>query len=420
MNQELSYQIYGLSHVVNIFKLRSNIGTGGDNETCREYTQMRPDVLEQQRALDMGELEYVIKNTTRLNIPIRLNPKTATLLDIGIWAYFEKRLSISTIEKRLRYLRFMMNHVVPIDIQNPTYENFRNHMVYREVVENAGPNALIHEWKAYKMVLEAFGIPAFPYKPPYAPKHRRMELPYPNTVRQFFSYRYGKKDSYENALYQYLFYHSFLVGWRTPSEIIELTVDDIHFESGDRGYLTITETKKHKRKRTIIPENHILSSRSHKSFRNWLDIWRPKVENQHSGNALYLQPDGKPFTVRHLGHKLSVHGKKIWPHFRPYDLRHWCAVARLIETKITGGKYDIWFVKNWLGHEDLKTTEGYIHFADLYYRQYPYSWLKHALRPSYRGGKHEPLQSKGWGRNQRFSASLPEISPYGLSGPAEI
>jgi len=120
---------------------------------------------------------------------------------------------------------------------------------------------------------------------------------------------------------------------------------------------------------------------------------------------------------------MSEYGRRIWEPFRPYDVRHWCAVARLIETKVTSGRYDTWFVKNWLGHEDLKTTEGYIHFADLYYRQYPYSWLKHALRPhksvAYRGGKHEALQSKGSGRNRRFLASLPEITPYNMDGPAE-
>jgi len=396
---------------------------GGDRKEWNGENQvLKPTMLNELK--EMGELEYVIKNTTRLNIPVKLNPKTATLLDIGIWAYFEKRLSISTIEKRLRYLRFMMNHVVPVNLQNPTYENFRNHMVYREVVENAGPNALIHEWKAYKMALESFGIPAFPYKPPSEPKHRRMEIPYPDIVRQFFNYGYSRKDSYENALYQYLFYHSFLIGWRTPSEIIELTVDDIHFEGEDRGYITITETKKHRRKRTVLPESFILTSKSHKSFRNWLDIWRPKVENQYSGNALYLRPDGKPFTINHLRRKMSEYGRRIWEPFRPYDVRHWCAVARLIETKVTSGRYDTWFVKNWLGHEDLKTTEGYIHFADLYYRQYPYSWLKHALRPhksvTYRGGKHEALQSKGSGRNRRFLASLPEITPYDIDGPAEI
>ena len=35
-------------------------------------------------------------------------------------------------------------------------------------------------------------------------------------------------------------------------------------------------------------------------MKNWIDTWRPKVENQYSGDALYLQHDGKPFTAQLL------------------------------------------------------------------------------------------------------------------------
>ena len=77
-------------------------------------------------------------------------------------------------------------------------------------------------------------------------------------------------------------------------------------------------------------------------------------------------------------------------------------------------------VKNWLGHEELKTTENYIHYAEMYYNQYKHSWIHHALRSHKNGGgKHEGLQSKAWGRNQGFLATLPGFSPYGQSGPAE-
>jgi len=327
----------------------------------------------------MGELQYVINKFNRIDCPITLNPHDSTLLDVGIWAYFERRLSVSTIEKRLRYARFMQNHRVPVDFQHPTYQNFRNHMAYREQVEQASANALIHEWKTMRMFLQAYGIAIWPYKPPIAPKHKRRVIPFPDKVREFFYHNYSD-DSYETSLYQYLFYHSFLIGWRVPSEICEMKTSDIILDSKGRGCITITETKKRKSERTILPEKFILSSRSHKSMKNWLDIWRPKVENQYSGDALYLQPDGKPFAVRHLGHKLSVHGKKIWPPFRPYDMRHWCAVARLIETKIKYGNFDIFTVKNWLGHDEQETTDTYTHFAEMYYNQHPSSWIHDALR----------------------------------------
>ena len=363
----------------------------------------------------MGELDYVIKKLHRLNCPITLNPQDSTFLDVAVWSYFQKRLSISTIEKRLRYARFMENHPMPVNFSNPNYENFRRHMDYREEIEQASPNALVHEWKTMRMFLEAFNIPIWPYKPPIVPKHKKRILPFPDVVRQYFYYDYSD-DPFERALYQYLFYHSFLIGWRVPSEICEMTVNDVVIDNKGRGSITITETKKSRSRRTILPEKFILSSQSHKSIKNWIDKWRPKVENQYSGDVLYLQPSGKPFTVRHLGHKLSKHGKKIWSYFRPYDMRHWCAVARLIETKIKTGRYDVFTVKNWLGHEEQDTTDNYIHFAEQYYNQYPKSWIHDALRShNFMRGQHQS-KTRVWPNK----ATLLSFSPRRKHGPAEI
>jgi len=368
----------------------------------------------------MGELEYVVKKIHRSDCPTTLNPKDSTFLDVAVWSYFQRRLSPSTIEKRLRYARFMETHKVPVDFRNPSYENFKRHMDYREEDEKTSPNALIHEWKAMRMFLEAYGIPLWPYKPPYAPGTPQRMLPFPDIVRQFFSFDYSE-NSYENALYQYLFYHSFMIGWRVPSEICEMTVNDVIIDSQGRGCIIITETKKHKDKRTILPEKHILSSKSHKSLKNWIDKWRPRVANQYSGDALYLWPSGKPVTVRKLGHKLSEHGKRIWPSFRPYDVRHWCAVSRLIETKLQTGRFEPYTVKNWLGHTDIKVTESYIHYAEQYYNQCQESWIHSALRSHEdERGKHEGLHSNCLTRVWQKNVTLSEFSPRNFSGPGRI
>ena len=91
-----------------------------------------------------------------------------------------------------------------------------------------------------------------------------------------------------------------------------MKVSDVNFEEKNRGHIIITETKKHDTQRTVIPEKAVLNSKVHKSLKNWITHWRPKVTNKHSGDALFLQPSGKPFTVRYLGKKLSKNGKKIW------------------------------------------------------------------------------------------------------------
>lgn len=129
-------------------------------------------------------------------------------------------------------------------------------------------------------------------------------------------------------------------------------------------------------------EAAILTSKVHKSMKNWVDRWRPKVENQYSGDSLYLWPSEKPVTIRTLGHMLSIQGKKIHTEFRPYDMRHWCAVARLIKTKVDTGTYDVFHIQKWLGHETSATTNKYISQTISYYNILAVDWVSLALKPS--------------------------------------
>ena len=119
-----------------------------------------------------------------------------------------------------------------------------------------------------------------------------------------------------------------------------MTVDDVFIDDGKTGFINITETKKGGKIRTVTPRKQILTSPTHKSMKNWIDHWRPKVENQYSGDALFLWKSGKPVTVRKLGQRLSKRGKTVWKYFQPYDMRRWCAIARLIETKVEYRKFD--------------------------------------------------------------------------------
>ena len=61
-------------------------------------------------------------------------------------------------------------------------------------------------------------------------------------------------------------------------------------------------------------------------------------------------------------------------------MRHWCAVARLNKSKYETGNFDCFHVKNWLGHERMATTEGYIKHAEKYYRDFPVDWVSCALK----------------------------------------
>ena len=330
-------------------------------------------------------LKQLFRKKEKLDCPMVLDQKIATFEDIALHAQLRQRLKSTTIEKYLRYARFMQRHKIPIDFNNLDYTQFIRHMDYRERVEKTTPDALKHEWKSMKMILKAYHIDNWSYRPPPGPKPAMRILPFPEKVHEFFNYKYSK-DLYETKLYQYLFFFGFLVGVRPPSEIVELKVSDVFLEDNGRSYLIVTEPKKYKSQRVVVPEKQIMIDSTCKSLKNYIDIWRPKVENQQSGDALFLRPDGRPFSSEYLRDKLSKHGKKVWPYFRPYDMRHWCTVARLIKNKVESKYYDVYQVKNWLGHDKMGTTEDYIKYAEQYYREHPVDWITYAIRNRNRVG----------------------------------
>ncbi len=323
---------------------------------------------------DMGEIEK-IKQINRLNCPIKLDPEQSTFDDIKLHGKLRQRLADSTIDKNLRSARFMDNHPMPVDFRKPSYENFIKHMDYREEIEDATPCALKNEWKAMLMFLRAWGMEKqwSGYKSPYYAAHHEITLPYPETVHKFFHYNYSN-NKYENKLYQYIFFIGFFFGVRPPSELCNMTIDNIRINTNGKGMVTIIETKKHGRKRTLVPEKYLLSSRVHKSLKNWINHWRPLVADKNE-KTLFLTTEGKPFTPRYMGKKLRENGKKVWKDYHPYTMRHWCATARMIEWK-----YNINRVSDWLGHNNINTTRKYVHIAQEYYDQDQGSWLKRALK----------------------------------------
>ena len=313
---------------------------------------------------------------------IKLNPKTATFEKVAFHAERWQRLSKSSIEHRLRCARRMSKHpIFPINFNKPSYKQFIAYMDNRERIDNVTAHALNNDLRAMQMFLRAYDIDLrkWYYKLPVMPRHKNRKVPFPEIVYKLCNHKYSK-NSYENSLYQYLMFHNFFIGWRVPSEPLAMSIKDIDIDNKGRGSIVITETKKRYSKRIVIPERYVLSSPTYKSFKNWIDHWRSKVVNQYSGDALYLQPNGKPFTVRYLGKKLSENGKKVWPHYQPYVSRHWCAIALLIRTKIETKTWDIRRVQKYLGHERPSTTDTYIEFAEEYYRQESKDWFLNALR----------------------------------------
>jgi len=178
------------------------------------------------------------------------------------------------------------------------------------------------------------------------------------------------------------------VGWRIPSEPAVMKIQDVKIDGRNRGYIKITEPKKHFSTRHITPKE-IMTNKRRKSFKNWIDAWRPKVENQYSGDALYLRSDGRPFENKeqlrmYLNRKTTKIIKEIFPEYHNYVARDFCAIARLIRAKIETKHFDVFEVKEWLGHTQIQTTMSYVKDAKHYYRLAPYDWINRALKANRR------------------------------------
>ena len=165
----------------------------------------------------------------------------------------------------------------------------------------------------------------------------------------------------------------FTIGMRPPSEKCNLQLSDIKID-GKRGSITITETKKHGHRRTVIPERFIMVAHNRKSLKNYITKWRPMVADG-TETALFLTPEGKQFTPDYLRKTLSEYGKMVWKSFHPYTMRHCCATARIIEWNCNLNR-----VSSWLGHSHLDMTKRYVHMAEEYYKQDQGSWLRRAFR----------------------------------------
>lgn len=365
-----------------------NYETGGDRKEWKKFLEKIGKNIEplkpQMEWEEMGELGYEIKQKFEFEKPRIIDPTQYDNIDDlykAVKRHWIRRLRNKevTINKRIRRAKAMSKHLVfPIDFFDLNPDQVVAHLDYREEIENATPDSIRNDYKVVSTFARAYGIEyeKWNYKPPRKPRPKVKIVPLPLTVHSIIHYKYSR-DPYINSLYQYLMCHSFFIGMRMTSEIVSMKVTDVFL---DDGYIIIHEAKKYGQKRQIFLEKEIMTMTNRKSLKNWMEKWRPRVENQYSHDYLYLQPSGKPFTKEYLRQKLSKLGKQVWIHYHPYISRDWCAIARLIKSKVDSGRFDIYEVRDWLGHEELKTTQGYTRYAQQYYKAAPFDWIKTVLK----------------------------------------
>jgi len=286
----------------------------------------------------------------------------------------------STIDKRIARATNIAKHpVFPINFFDLNPNQIDAYIQFRKHNENATSDAIRNDLKTIYTFARAYGIQYSSWNIVYPKKQapKKKIIPKVSDVYKLIHSKYSS-DRYENALYQYLMYFSFLIGMRCPSELYSLKTSDIYL---DDGILVIHEDKKYGQDRQIIPESVIINGKTRKSFKNWLDHWRPKAVSQYSKDFLFLKSDdGKPFTKEGLRYVLSKKGKQVCNTYSPKKARDWCAIARLIKTKLETGNYGIYEIRDWLGHDNVTTTQAYTYYADQYFRRDPYDWIRAILK----------------------------------------
>ena len=377
---------------------------GGDKKEC-DIVLKEAQIVEYQYPLDGEDLvsqSYDLKQFYELEGPRIIDPSKYGNIDeffddLEKWWVYRQGRKVATFQKRRTLLKSLMNHAVfPIDVLHLNPDQIDaciqfNKRNYSKETARSGKDAIRNQLKAIFMVAQAQGIDYSKWniKMPKRGKPKHKIVPLPQTVHKLIHSKYSA-DPYVNALYQYLAVHGFLVGPRIASEFSIMRLRDVHIED---GYLHFYQPKVDDwRMSPMEPEVMMMVTR--KSYKNWIDKWRSKVENQYSKDYVYLRPDGKPFTEQGLRTKLNKMFKPIWSDFHPYCMRDWCAIARLIRTKVNSGSYDFYEVFDWFEHSDISVTQYYTKDANRYYKLAPFDWIKAVLKSQKNLREENSLKSK--------------------------
>jgi len=390
---------------------------GGEKKNCNILNQLSQNIeCLPVVGIIMEALSRKLININRTDVPIFLDSNTASFLDVAIHAKVRQYLSESTIEKHLRYARFMELHPMPVDFRNLTPEMFLRHIDYRIEYENATPNALKHEKRAVMMFLRAFKQYNEDWKeyiktPPVIANEDNIYVPFPSVVNKLYKAKYSN-DEYENILLQTIVFLGFNYGMRPPSEIINLNLEDVIINDDGTGYIRIHEKKKRNKDRIIYPYNKsILSSPVFKTPKNYVDNWRYKKATKDSGNALFLKPDGKRVNGNYIRVRIVPIFKIITKESsaRLYTMRHTYATYLYEYLK------DIKIVANRLGHRGVAHVDKYVHIADSIKEQAgKRNLFNQALRSIKKRGKPGKVDCL------KKTHQSPDFSPREDDGPARI
>ena len=379
----------------NKFKIHSTIThNGGDSKEWKNILSnigLNVECQSQNIGKDIVNRLYALNEEFKQH-PFYINPnnyETFPELCNAVWNYlaeWEYRTE-ETLNQRMRYARLMSdpNQPFPIDFFALDYNQYILQMKWYEknyYDKKTGKNyyGLKHRKDTFNDFSLAYGInpKIWHLKLPPIPIKKHRHIPPPYIVHKMINYNFYPDNKDKTQLMQNIHAHAFWIGPRPPSELSLLTLDSFNF---DEGFINIIEQKRHYSVRTIYPEEVIMTGKTRKSFKNFIDYVRPRFVSQYSGNALYIGVrDGKPITKEYMSNLLHISGRLAYQLYTPYSARHWCATARLIKCWKEGDPDPLDFVMNFMGHEDLSTTKTYTEQARVLYKKYPFDWIKRTLK----------------------------------------
>lgn len=298
--------------------------------------------------------------------------------DFQLFCRWFKRHKQATINGKLHQLRFMAREEVPVNLwgtKDAAVDTFLRYIVHREHIEDKSRAALGGDHKAFRTLCDLVGIdrkklPVVPAEPASDVR----EIPSPEDVYDLIhaKYRPGGGANPENQLVRYVLAFSFAFAVRTPSEVVAMTVDDLHFDTGE---ITITEPKKSGRKRRLLVEPEwLLTSPTQMSLKNWL-IWRDKIDPDT--DQLFPRMDGTAWACKeNLSSWLRNRVLDEFPWWSPNLARYWGINARLIDTG-----FDAYRVAKWTGHTNVnRIKDHYAPRARALEKAYGDRWVLRAFR----------------------------------------
>lgn len=259
----------------------------------------------------------------------------------------ERNLATSTTHKTLRKLRALER--AGLDLQRPARHHYNGFLAKRKRDGRDGPGDR-HYGRAVNHLLAWRGISWPGFRLPPTVQTTERELLPDAIVARLLEYDQGR-DELETQAARFAMRFGFYVTRRPPSEHVAVDVQDF-----DREH------------RTLRVWSDKLDTWRRKKLEPWLadeisayiDGFRAQVAKR-SETALLVDPyTGRAWTsAPAYGMWLGRCGRRVYPRFRPYDLRHAGATWRLIQWN-----FNIVRLRNWLDHKSVKSTETYEHLAD--------------------------------------------------------